>query len=306
MAAGLCGFAIGTETLGSITSPSHRCGTTGLRPTYGRVSRTGAMALCWSLDKIGPICRSVEDCALVLAAINGEDPSDRGSIGAPFNYNAGASVEGLRLGYLPEAFEDRDTTEVDHAALRAAKSLASGVKEVRLADLPYASLMAILYAEAAAAFEELTLTDRDDELVRQDKGAWPNAFRKARFLSAVDHVQADRLRFRVMQALDDLFREVDVLIGPFMTGPMLVASNFTGHPCLHLRAGFLRTGIRSDPSLAYGRLDIGVAIQDDRRFEVPHGISLWGRLFDEGLLCNFGTALESVLGVATRRPTFAR
>ncbi len=306
VAAGLCGFAIGTETLGSITSPSHRCGTTGLRPTYGRVSRTGAMALCWSLDKIGPICRSVEDCALVLAAINGEDSSDRGSIGAPFSFNASASLEGLRLGYIPEAFEDRDATEVDHAALRAAKSLAYGVKEVRLADLPYASLMAILYAEAAAAFEELTLTDRDDELVRQDKGAWPNAFRKARFLSAVDHVQADRLRYRVMQALDDLFREVDVLIGPFVTGPMLVASNFTGHPCLHLRAGFLRTGIRSDPSLAYGRLDIGAAIQRDQRFEVPHGISLWGRLFDEGRLCNFGTALESVLGVATRRPTFAR
>jgi Asp-tRNA(Asn)/Glu-tRNA(Gln) amidotransferase A subunit family amidase len=306
VAAGLCGFAIGTETLGSITSPSQRCGTTGLRPTYGRVSRAGAMALCWSLDKIGPICRSVEDCALVLAAINGEDPADRGSIGAPFHFDAEAGIAGLRLGYLPEAFADDDATEVDRAALAAAKSLGNAVREIRLADLPYASLMAILYAEAAASFEELTLTDRDDELVRQDKGAWPNAFRKARFLSAVDHVQAERLRYRVMQALDDVFREVDVLIGPFMTGPMLLASNFTGHPCLHLRAGFLRTGIRSDPSLAYGRLDIGAAIGGERRFEVPQGISLWGRLFDEGRLCNFGAALESALGVASRRPTFAR
>ena len=311
VAAGLCGFAIGTETLGSITSPSQRCGTTGLRPTYGRVSRVGAMALCWSLDKIGPICRSVEDCALVLAAINGEDPADRGSLGAPFNFDAKAGIDGLRLGYLPEAFEDRDATEVDRAALAAVKSLGNDVKEVRLPDLPYASLMAILYAEAAAAFEELTLTGRDDDLVRQDKGAWPNAFRKARFLSAVDHVQAERLRYRVMQALDDVFRAVDVLIGPFMTGPMLVASNFTGHPCLHLRAGFLQSGIRSDPSLAYGRLDVGAEIGgaeigEVRRFEVPQGISLWGRLFDEGRLCNFGAALESALGVAARRPTFAK
>ncbi len=306
VAAGLCGFAIGTETLGSITSPSQRCGATGLRPTYGRVSRTGAMALCWSLDKIGPICRAVDDCALVLAAINGGDRADRGSIGAPFNFDAGAGIADLRIGYLPAAFEDSGATEVDRTALEAARSLGNEVVAVKLPELPYSSLMAILYAEAAAAFEELTLTDRDDELVRQDKGAWPNAFRKARFLSAVDHVQADRLRYKVMEGLDDLFHSVDVLIGPFMTGPMLVASNFTGHPCLHLRAGFLRTESRSEPALASGRLEIGARIADGQRFEVPQGISLWGRLFDEGRLCNFGAALEAVLGVADRRPTFAK
>ena len=204
-AAGLCAFSIGTETLGSITSPSQRCGTTGLRPTFGRVSRAGAMALCWSLDKIGPICRSVEDCAMVLAAINGGDPADRSSIDAPFAFDAGASIDGMRLGYLPETFEDKDATDVDRAALQAARELGVELVELKLPDLPYGSLMAVLYAEAAAAFEELTLSDRDDLLVWQDKGAWPNAFRKARFLSAVDHVQLDRLRYQVMQAMGGLF-----------------------------------------------------------------------------------------------------
>ncbi len=305
-AAGLCGFAIGTETLGSITSPCQRCGTTGLRPTFGRVSRAGAMALCWSLDKIGPICRSVEDCALVLAAINGGDPSDRSSIEAPFNFDAGAAIEGLRLGWLPAAFEEDGVTEVDRAALAAARRLGVELVELRLPDLPYGSLMGVLYAEAAAAFEELTLSDRDDQLVWQDKGAWPNAFRKARFLSAVDHVQLDRLRYRVMQAIGSLFDQVDALIGPFMTGPMLVASNFTGHPCLHLRAGFLEVATRSDPSLADGKLRIGEAAADAARFEVPQGISLWAGLFDEGALCNLGRALEAALGVAERRPSFSK
>ena len=304
-AAGLCAFSIGTETLGSITSPSQRCGTTGLRPTFGRVSRAGGMALCWSLDKVGPICRSVEDCALVLAAVNGPDPADRSSIGAPFNFDATQGPDGLRLGHLPAAFEEEGATEVDHAALDAARRLGVEVIELTLPDLPYGSLIGGLFAEAAAAFEELTLTDRDDELVWQDKGAWPNAFRKARFLSAVDHVQLDRLRYRVMEALDGTFREVDAMIGPFMTGPMLVASNFTGHPCLHLRAGFLDSPTRSDPSLAGGKLDIGAAGEDARSHEVPQGISLWGPLFDEGRLLNLGMALEAELGVAARRPNLA-
>jgi len=304
-AAGLCAFSIGTETLGSITSPSQRCGTTGLRPTFGRVSRAGGMALCWSLDKVGPICRSTEDCGLVLAAINGPDRADRSSIGEPFNFDATLRPDGTRLGYLPAAFEDEGATDVDRAALDAARSLGVEVVEVSLPELPYGSLVSGLFAEAAAAFEELTLTDRDDELVWQDKGAWPNAFRKARFLSAVDHVQLDRLRYRVMEALDGTFREVDAMIGPFMTGPMLVASNFTGHPCLHLRAGFLESPTRSDPSLAGGKLDIGQATEDAKSHEVPQGISLWGPLFDEGRLLNLGMALEAELGVATRRPNLA-
>lgn len=303
-AAGLCGFSIGTETLGSITSPSQRCGTTGLRPTFGRVSRAGGMALCWSLDKIGPICRAVEDTGMVLAALNGFDPADRSSIDAPFNFDAAAPVAGLRLGYLPEAFGE-GATAVDRAALKAARGLGAEVVTVSLPDLPYGSLMNVLYAEAAAAFEDLTLGGLDDTLAWQDDGAWPNTFRKARFLSAVDHVQLDRLRYQVMLALDALFGQVNAVIGPFMTGPMLVASNFTGHPCLHLRAGFEDLGTRSAASLGAGKLTTGEAAHEGRLYRVPQGISLWGRLFDEGTLLNVGMALERALGVADQRPTFA-
>ena len=303
-AAGLCAFSIGTETLGSITSPCQRCGTTGLRPTFGRVSRAGGMALCWSLDKVGPICRGVEDTALVLAALNGPDIADRCTIEAPFAFDAARGIEGLKLGYLPEAFGD-GATEVDHAALEAAKDLGIEVVEVSLPDLPYGTLMNVVYAEAAAAFEHLTLDDLDDSLTWQDDGAWPNTFRKARFLSAVDHVQLDRLRYLVMQALDGLFREVDALIGPFMTGPMLVASNFTGHPCLHLRAGFEELGTRSPASLGDGKLTTGEADASGKTHRVPQGISLWGRLFDEGTILSLGLALEAKLGVATERPPMA-
>ena len=303
-AAGLCGFSIGTETLGSITSPSQRCGTTGLRPTFGRVSRAGGMALCWSLDKVGPICRAAEDTAMVLQALNGFDPADRSSIGQPFNFDATAPIAGMRLGYLPAAFGE-GATAVDHAALAAARTLGVEVVEASLPDLPYDALMNVLYAEAAASFEGLTLSGQDDTLTWQESGAWPNTFRKARFLSAVDHVQLDRLRYQVMLALDGLFGEVDALIGPYSTGPMLIASNFTGHPCLHLRAGFLDLGTRSQASLGSGKLTTGEPDDASRTFRVPQGISLWGRLFDEGRLLNLGIALERTLGVAAKRPTFA-
>jgi Asp-tRNA(Asn)/Glu-tRNA(Gln) amidotransferase A subunit family amidase len=301
-AAGLCSFSIGTETLGSITSPSHRCGTTGLRPTFGRVSRAGGMALCWSLDKVGPICRTVEDTALVLAAINGVDPDDRSSIEAPFAFDAEASIRGARIGFLREAFGD-GATEVDHAALEAARRLGADVVETSLEKLPYDSLLNALCAEAAAAFESLTLEGLDDTLARQDDGAWPNTFRKARFLSAVDHVQLDRLRYRVMLALDKMFAEVDFLMGPFMTGPMLVASNFSGHPCLHLRAGFQDHSARGPAMLGGAKLTTGEAQETGPKRKVPHGVSLWGRLFEEGRLLNFGLALERELGVADIRPS---
>jgi Asp-tRNA(Asn)/Glu-tRNA(Gln) amidotransferase A subunit family amidase len=303
-AAGLCAFSIGTETLGSITSPSQRCGTTGLRPTFGRVSRAGGMALCWSLDKIGPICRGVEDCALVLAAINGGDPADRSSIHMPFGFDPTAGLDGMRVGYLPAAFDDPGATDVDRAALEALRGLGVELVEMKVPDLPYGSLFAILYAEAAAAFEELTLTNRDDELVWQDAGAWPNNFRKARFLSAVDHIQADRLRYRVMEGFDAMFRSVDAMIGPFATGPMLVATNFTGHPCLHLRAGFLDLPSRSDPSLKDGQLVMDQPMPGAGPKRVPQGISLWAGLFDEARLITLGRALEAALDVAAERPEF--
>lgn len=296
-AAGLCGFSIGTETLGSILSPSNRCGATGLRPTFGRVSREGAMALCWSLDKVGPICRSVEDTALVLSAINGGDAGDRFSIDAPFHFDARADVKKLRVGYLPEAFGE-GATAVDHEALAAARRLGVEVVETSLPDLPYGALVHILNAEAAASFEQLTLSGQDDALARQDVTSWPNIFRTARFLSAVDHVQLDRLRYRVMLALDALFKEIDVLIGPYATGPMLVASNFTGHPCLHLRAGFSDQATRANASPVAG----GHTGASAQAFTVPQGISLWSGLFDEGKALAVGLALERELGVSHRRP----
>ncbi len=302
-AAGLCAFSIGTETLGSITSPSQRCGTTGLRPTFGRVSRAGAMALCPSLDKVGPICRSVEDTAMVLAAINGGDPADRGSIDAPFVFDAQAAIAGLKVGYLPEAFGE-GATAVDHAALDAAKRLGVEVVEASLPDLPYFALMNIVYAEATALHKELTLDGLDDTLTWQDDGAWPNTMRKAWFLSAVDHVELDRLRYRVMEALDRLFREIDILIGPYSTGPMLVASNYTGHPCLHLRAGFEMLHTRHRGTLSAKGVSFTEPGEQGPLFRVPQGISLWGRLFEEGPLLNFGLALERELGVAEDRPTF--
>ncbi len=301
-AAGLCAFAIGTETLGSITSPSQRCGTTGLRPTFGRVSRAGAMALCPSLDKVGPICRSVEDTAMVLSAINGGDPADRGSIHAPFVFDVEAGIEGLRLGYLPDAFGD-GATEVDHAALAAARRLGVEVREVTLPDLPYFALMNIVYAEATAIHKELTLDGLDDTLTWQEDGAWPNTMRKAWFLSAVDHVELDRLRYQVMAALDLLFRDIDILIGPYSTGPMLVASNYTGHPCLHLRAGFEMLHTRHRGTLSAKGVSFTEPGAEGTLFRVPQGISLWGRLFEEGPLLNFGLALERELGVAGERPT---
>jgi Asp-tRNA(Asn)/Glu-tRNA(Gln) amidotransferase A subunit family amidase len=302
-AAGLCAFSIGSETLGSITSPSQRCGTTGLRPTFGRVSRAGAMALCPSLDKVGPICRSVEDTAMVLAAINGGDPADRGSIDAPFVFDAGAGIAGLKLGYLPEAFGE-GATAVDHAALAAARRLGVEVVEATLPDLPYFALMNIVYAEATALHKALTLDGLDDTLTWQDDGAWPNTMRKAWFLSAVDHVELDRLRYQVMEALDALFRDIDVLIGPYSTGPMLVASNYTGHPCLHLRAGFEMLHPRHRGTLSAKGVSFTEPGEEGPLYRVPQGISLWGRLFEEGPLLNLGLALERELGVAEDRPTF--
>lgn len=294
-AAGLCGFSIGTETLGSIMAPSQRCGTTGLRPTFGRVSRRGAMVLAATLDKVGPICRAVEDTSMVLAALNGFDASDRASISAPFHFDANASVEGLRVGYLPEAFGD-GATATDRQALETARGLGCTLVEATLPDLPYDALHHILIAEAAANFEELTFSGRDELLTVQTDEAWPNTFRRARFLSAPDHVQLDKLRYLTMQALDRLFHQVDVVIGPLSTGPMLIASNFTGHPCLHLRAGFEERPCRppSGPDRP--------AKPGEPLYTVPVGISLWSGLFREDRILSLGLALERAFGVADRRP----
>jgi Asp-tRNA(Asn)/Glu-tRNA(Gln) amidotransferase A subunit family amidase len=300
-AAGLVAFSLGTETLGSIVAPSIRCGTTGLRPTFGRVPRTGAMPLCWTLDKIGPMCRSVADTALVLNAINGADAADPCSIDAPFGYDAAAPIAGLRLGYYPADFAGEGAQDLDRAMLDEARALGLTLVELTRADRPYDSLMNILFAEAAASFERLTLDDQDDSLTWQEPGAWPNTFRKARFLSAIDHIQLDRLRRLVMQDMDATFQGVDAIIGPCLAGPMLIITNFTGHPCLVLRSGFRKSPTRQRLSLAKARLDQG-AEGEGEQFLVPHAISLYGRLFDEGVLMRIGAALEARLGVAVRRP----
>ncbi len=231
------------------------------------------MALCNSLDKVGPICRSAEDTAVVQATLTGADGNGHSSIDAPFAFEVRKEIKGLRLGNLPDAFGG-GATAVDHAALAAARRLGIEVVDVSLPDLPCSALMNILHAEAAASFEDLTLSNRDDTLTSQDEAAWPNTMRKAPFLSAVDHVQLERLRYLVMQALDGLFGQVDALIGPRITGPMLIASNFTGHPCLHSRAGFHDLGTRSPACLGSGKLTTGNADASGRTYSVPHGISL--------------------------------
>jgi Asp-tRNA(Asn)/Glu-tRNA(Gln) amidotransferase A subunit family amidase len=294
IAAGLAAFAIGTETLGSIVAPCARCGTVGLRPTFGRVSRAGAMSLCWSLDKIGPICRAVEDAALVLAAINGFDPGDVSGIDAPFGWDATRTAIGMRVGYVAVDFTDRP----DLAALDAVRGLGAATIPLELPNLPYDALRHILFAEAAAAFEELTLENTDDTLTRQDPGAWPNSFRKARFLSAVDHIQLDRLRRRVMQEVDTIFRRVDVILAPTITGKMTLIGNMTGHPCLTIRAGFTEQRTKEMP--AY--LDAEIKEKDGPVRAVPYGITIVAPLFDEAAALTLGGALETALGVSDRRP----
>jgi len=298
-AAGLVGFSIGSETGGSIVSPSMRCGVTGLRPTYGRVPRTGAMTLCWSLDKLGPMTRGVEDTLLVLQAISGPDAGDIASVPSHLDFDATRRIKGLRLGYFPSWMKERPATEVDRAALETAKKVGFELVEVSIPDWPYDCLNLILFAEGAAAFEELTLSGGLGELKAQVPDAWPNLFRQARFLSAVDFVQADRMRRKVANEMGRLFSEVDLLLVPSLRDEMLVITNFTGHPSLTLRAGFVEVQqARSDwaPDPAHPL----PAFATPKR--VPHGVTLIGRLFDEGTLGAAGIALEQAFGVTDQRP----
>jgi Asp-tRNA(Asn)/Glu-tRNA(Gln) amidotransferase A subunit family amidase len=296
-AAGLVGFSIGSETGGSIVGPSMRCGVTGLRPTYGRVPRTGAMTLCWSLDKLGPMTRWVEDAALVLHAISGSDPGDVASVPSNLDFDASADVKGLRVGYIRSWMNT--ATEVDRAALKTLPSIGMVPVEVSIPDWPYDCLDLILFAEGAAAFEELSLSGGLNELKVQTPDAWPNIFRQSRFLSAVDFVQADRFRRKVAEEMARVFSQVDLLLVPSLRDEMLTITNFTGHPSLTLRAGFVQVSkARSDwaPDPAHPV----PTFPSPRR--VPHGVTLIGKLFDEGTLCRAGIALERTFGVASERP----
>ena len=298
-AAALVAFSVGSETGGSIVSPSMRCGVTGLRPTYGRVARTGAMTLCWSLDKLGPMTRTVEDAMLVVAAISGPDAADVASVPSHLDFTAGASVQGLKVGYVPAWMNEDPATDVDRAALALVKSLGLVPTPITLPDWPYESLNVILFAESAAAFEEWVSAGLVDQLKMQVPDAWPNTFRQSRFLSAVDLVQADRLRRKVAIDMSRVMAEVDLLLVPSLRDDMLTVSNHTGHPSLTLRTGAVSIGqARSDwvpdPAKPLPRFD-------PPRM-VPHGVTLIGRLFDEGTIAQVGMAMERAAGVSSRRP----
>jgi Asp-tRNA(Asn)/Glu-tRNA(Gln) amidotransferase A subunit family amidase len=290
-AAGLVGFSIGSETLGSISSPSTVCGTTGLRPTYGRVPKAGAMTLSWSMDKLGPICRSVEDCALVLDAIHGPDGKDNSAIAASFNWDASLSPSRLRVGYVKAAFDTplldpkdekrtlHATKKFDDEALAVLRGMGVNLIPVDLPDIPYDAMRFILTAEAAAAFDDLTRSNRDSELVQQTRFDWANTFRTARFIPAVEYINANRLRSRAIMEWDALMSTVDVIVTPTSASNLsqLVATNLTGHPAVILPNGFRPDG-------------------------TPVSLTFLGGLFEEAKLLAVANAYQKVTGFHRVRP----
>jgi Asp-tRNA(Asn)/Glu-tRNA(Gln) amidotransferase A subunit family amidase len=257
------------------------------------------MTLCWSLDKLGPMTRGVEDSMLVLRAISGPDAGDASSVPSVLDYDAGASIAGLRVGYFPKWMEEAPATNVDRAALETVRKLGMIPKEVSIPDWPHASLMTILFSEAAASFEQLTLSGQAAQLKAQVPDAWPNLFRETRFLTAVDFVQADRLRRKFANEMARVFSEVDLLLVPSLRDEILTITNFTGHPSLTLRAGFVqvseaRSDWAPDPANPLPKFST------PRR--VPHGVTLIGRLFDEGMIMRVGVAMERAFAVADERP----
>lgn len=278
VAAGLVPFAIGSETWGSIVSPATRCGATGLRPTFGRVSRTGAMALSWSMDKLGPICRTVEDCVLVLDAIRGPDGLDQTVIDLPFNYDASVDLGSLRIGYLKTDFDlDSGYMEQNQRALQTLRDLGANLIEIALPDLPVYPLAITLSAEAAAAFDELTRSNRDDLLVRQIKNAWPNVFRSSRFIPAVEYIQANRHRTRLINAMATMFEDIDLYVAPSFEGDNLLLTNLTGHPCVVLPNGFDEEG-------------------------APVSITFVGNLFDEATVAAVAWKFQQEAGYHLQHP----
>ncbi|MHC4190997.1 MAG: amidase family protein [Planctomycetota bacterium] len=281
-AAGLVGFSIGSETHGSIVSPCTVCGVTGLRPTFGRVSRYGAMALSWTMDKIGPMCRSVEDCALVFNAIYGPDSKDNTVVDLPFNWDASRGIKDLKVGYIKSAFEqDRDDKEFkanDKATLEVLRRLGADLKPIELPDYPIDAMAFILSVEAAAAFDELTRSDRDALLVRQIKNAWPNRFREARLVPAVEYIQANRLRTLVIKAMHELMSDIDVYVAPSWVGNNLLLTNLTGHPSVVLPNGFNKKQEPTSISFVgklYGEsevLAVAKAYQDATGFHLKHPV----------------------------------
>ncbi len=280
-AAGLVPFAIGTETWGSIVSPATRCGTTGLRPTYGRVTRSGAMALSWSMDKVGPLCRSATDCAIVFDAIRGLDMADKTLLDAGFTYPGEVDLSSLRIGYFKSAFDDDyEVSKFDNRTLRTLKKLGAELIQVELEndDLPYYAMSIILKAEAAAAFDELTRSNRDSLLVRQHRYAWPNLFRTARYITAVEYIQANRIRHDLIEDYHNRLKDFDVVVTPSLQGGnQLLATNLTGHPVVVVPNGFKDSGS-------------------------PTSISFLGKLFDEGSILAVAAAYQEATSFNKKRP----
>jgi Asp-tRNA(Asn)/Glu-tRNA(Gln) amidotransferase A subunit family amidase len=262
--AGLVPFAIGTETFGSIVDPSMRCGATGLRPTYGSISRTGAMALAWSSDKIGPLCRSAEDAAIVFAYVHGADDDDRSSRNMPFSYTGKIDLSKLKVAYVKNYIDTLPDNSPEKQAIETLKK--AGVK-ITSFEFPHqlhadAILSLIIGAESAAAFDDLTRTNKDDEMVQQNKDRWPNSFRTSRFIPAVEYINACRMRYLIMQKMDSVFSQYDIVIAPPEVGEQLGATNLSGNPSITLPIGFSKDGM-------------------------PVCISFIGKLFDEATLLAF-------------------
>ena len=278
VAAGCLPFAIGSETLGSIVSPSTECGTTGLRPTFGRISKHGAMALSWSMDKLGPITRSVEDCAIVFNTIQGADGNDLSVISAPFSYISPSekNLRGIRIGYIKSEF-DRKYANSANDSITLKKLIEMGAEMIpfELPVLPYNDMLIVLSAEAGAAFQELALSNRDDLLVKQNKAAWPNSFRSSQFIPAVEYIQANRARRMLIDQLNQKMKDIDVFIAPSF-GQNLRATNLSGHPCVVLPNGF-RNGL-------------------------PGSITFTGQLFGEGKLLKVAQIYQNATDFDDKHP----
>lgn len=277
-AAGLLPFSLGTETLGSIVSPSTRNGASGLRPTFGLVSRHGAMALSWTMDKVGPITRTVEDAAMVFDAIRGTDHYDHTVIGFPFNYNPSMDLSDLKIGYVESAFAgDYSQSEMDNAVLDVLRDLGAELVPISLPQLPLNGMFSVLTAEGAAAFDELTLTNRDSLMVWQEDNSWPNSFRSVRFFPAVEYIQLNRVRSMLIEQMDEAIADVDVYVSPSFRGGNLLITNLTGHPSVVLKHGFSEEN-------------------------QPASITFLGHLFDEATLLAVAEAYQKATDFHTMHP----
>ena len=281
VSAGLVSFAIGSETWGSIVAPSTVCGVTGLRPTFGRVPRTGAMALSWTMDKVGPLCRNVEDAAIVFQAIYGPDGKDQSVVDASFNYAPNNSLRGMKIGYFEKDFDkDSASHDLDMRAIQQLKNMGAQLIPLHLPDLPVNDMSLLLLCEAASAFDQLTLTNQDDLMVQQGKDRWPNVFRAAHFIPATEYIRANRLRYELVQQMNDTMKKVDICIAPALAGDNLLVTNLTGNPAVCIPNGFVNE-------------------------KTPASLVFIGQLYEEGKLLAAAKAYQDATGFQLKHPPFA-